>query len=109
MSQVLEGRLYSEGLHVLGAAPSSSATAQFLSAYMGDRLPQEVVESLAVEGIQAARGRLEAAFAAPAVQGGGEAKASAHAALLEAQEVAQLLALNTQVCFDSMSRFGCAL
>lgn len=103
--QVCEGRLYSEGLHVLGAAPGPAATAQFLSAYMGDRLPLEVVESLAFEGFQQARGRLEAAWSAPPAQkegaagagAGADARTGGAAALREAQEVAALLARNTEV------------
>lgn len=40
--QVVESRLFSEGLHVLGAAPSPSQMAQYLSAFFGDELPVEV-------------------------------------------------------------------
>ena len=52
--QVVEGRLYSEGLHVLGQPPSPQQTAQYLSAYFGEAaLPQDVAEvraSLAGDG-----------------------------------------------------------
>lgn len=38
----LEQRLFSEGLHTLGHAPTSSEMEQYLSAYYGDQLPAEV-------------------------------------------------------------------
>lgn len=38
----LEQRLFSEGLHTLGTAPSASDTEQYLAAYYGDQLPSEV-------------------------------------------------------------------
>ncbi|EFN54112.1 hypothetical protein CHLNCDRAFT_25038 [Chlorella variabilis] len=39
--QVVENRIFSEGLHVLGQAPPPDQTAQYLSAYFGDDLPPE--------------------------------------------------------------------
>jgi len=45
--QEVEGRLFSEGLHVLGRAPSADQAAQYLGAYFGDRLPTEAVEAVA--------------------------------------------------------------
>jgi cobalamin biosynthesis Mg chelatase CobN len=61
--QTLENRLFSEGLHVLGAPPSSSQMAQYLGAYYGDSLPPEAVEVLAEgRGVDAARAALEAAW-----------------------------------------------
>ncbi|KAL4859226.1 Acyl-coenzyme A oxidase [Chlorella vulgaris] len=42
--QVLENRLFSEGLHVLGQAPPPEQAAQYLSAYFGGDLPAEAVE-----------------------------------------------------------------
>lgn len=44
MVQVVESRLFSEGLHVLGAPPSPSQLQQYLAAYFGDDLPEEAVE-----------------------------------------------------------------
>jgi magnesium chelatase subunit H len=46
-TQVLENRLFSEGLHVLGQAPSQAALSQYLSAYFDDALPQEAVDMIA--------------------------------------------------------------
>lgn len=61
--QTLENRLFSEGLHVLGAAPSDSQMAQYLGAYYGDALPTEAVEVLAAgQGVEAARAALEQAW-----------------------------------------------
>jgi cobalamin biosynthesis Mg chelatase CobN len=61
--QTLENRLFSEGLHVLGAPPSNSQMAQYLGAYYGDSLPQEAVDVLAEgRGVDAARTALEAAW-----------------------------------------------
>jgi len=39
---VVSGRLFSEGLHVLGSAPKEPQLAQYLSAFFGDDLPDEV-------------------------------------------------------------------
>ena len=47
MEQLLEGRLFSEGLHVLGAAPSTAALEQYLSAYFSGGLPAEAVQAVA--------------------------------------------------------------
>ncbi|GMH35161.1 hypothetical protein BSKO_03029 [Bryopsis sp. KO-2023] len=44
--QVLENRLFSEGLHVLGAPPSQDQLAQYLGAYFGDDIPEEIVEKI---------------------------------------------------------------
>lgn len=40
--QTLEQRLFSEGLHTIGHAPTAPETEQYLSAYFGDDLPPEV-------------------------------------------------------------------
>jgi len=39
--QVVSGRLFSEGLHVLGSAPKEPQLAQYLSAFFGDDLPDQ--------------------------------------------------------------------
>lgn len=61
--QTLEGRLFSEGLHVLGAAPGPEAMASYLGAYYGDALPEPAAMAVA-EGrsLEAARAELEAAW-----------------------------------------------
>ncbi len=45
--QEVEGRLFSEGLHVLGQAPTPGQAAQYLGAYFGERLPTEAVDAVA--------------------------------------------------------------
>ena len=64
---VLENRLFSEGLHVLGEAPSASATAKYLEAYFGETLPPDAINLIAssapgskVEDVRASLGRSNA-------------------------------------------------
>jgi magnesium chelatase subunit H len=45
--QVLENRLFSSGLHVLGAAPDAAALESYLDAYFGETLPASVITALA--------------------------------------------------------------
>ena len=52
--QEVEGRLFSEGLHILGNAPTPKQAAQYLSAYFGDNLPQEAVDVVAATSVTAA-------------------------------------------------------
>ena len=42
--QVVENRLFSEGLHVLGQPPSHAHMGQYLEAYFGGELPGEAVQ-----------------------------------------------------------------
>ncbi|CAM9309741.1 unnamed protein product [Ectocarpus sp. 4 AP-2014] len=44
--QTLEQRLFSEGLHTLGHAPTAAETEQYLAAYFGDDLPPDVVHAV---------------------------------------------------------------
>eukprot|EP00903_Cladosiphon_okamuranus_P008053 g7767.t1 len=44
--QTLEQRLFSEGLHTIGHAPTAPETEQYLAAYFGDDLPHEVVHAI---------------------------------------------------------------
>lgn len=46
--QVLETRLFSSGLHVLGQSPSSEAIASYLRAYFGAALTEEAIAAVAV-------------------------------------------------------------
>ncbi|MEG4516662.1 MULTISPECIES: magnesium chelatase subunit H [unclassified Microcoleus] len=59
--QVVECRLFSSGLHVLGEPPSSEEMTSYLEAYFGDRLSPEQVQELVVEENepQRRRGRRE--------------------------------------------------
>ncbi|MEG3894407.1 MULTISPECIES: magnesium chelatase subunit H [unclassified Microcoleus] len=47
--QVVECRLFSSGLHVLGEPPSSEEMTSYLEAYFGDRLSQKQVQELVFE------------------------------------------------------------
>jgi magnesium chelatase subunit H len=44
--QVLENRLFSSGLHMLGSPPSAEALQSYLSAYFGDELKPELIEEI---------------------------------------------------------------
>lgn len=47
--QLLEGRLFSEGLHVLGAPPSAPQLQQYLEAFFGQGLPRSALQAVAGE------------------------------------------------------------
>jgi magnesium chelatase subunit H len=53
--QVVECRLFSSGLHVLGEPPSSEEMTSYLEAYFGDRLSQEQVKTIV---LQASTGKM---------------------------------------------------
>ncbi|MEP6514701.1 magnesium chelatase subunit H [Microcoleus vaginatus] len=59
--QVVECRLFSSGLHVLGEPPSSEEMTSYLEAYFGERLSQQQVQKLVLEENepQRRRGRRE--------------------------------------------------
>ncbi|MEG4445378.1 cobaltochelatase subunit CobN [Microcoleus sp. AT9_B5] len=59
--QVVESRLFSSGLHVLGKPPNSEEMTSYLEAYFGERLSQEQVRELVFEENepQRRRGRRE--------------------------------------------------
>jgi magnesium chelatase subunit H len=59
--QVVECRLFSSGLHVLGKPPNSEQMTSYLEAYFGERLSQEQVQKLVFEENepQRRRGRRE--------------------------------------------------
>ena len=64
--QVVEGRLFSEGLHVLGQPPSPNQMRQYLSAYFGEGLPEAAVDAVVEagdRGIEAVRQQLERTYA----------------------------------------------
>lgn len=70
--QVVEGRLFSEGLHVLGQPPGPGAMRQYLEAYFDGALPDEALDAVAASdggaarsadgGLAAVRARLERVF-----------------------------------------------
>src|SRR5579883_268187 len=47
--QVLENRLFSSGLHVLGTPPTEEALVTYLQAYFGDTLPEEILAAIAYQ------------------------------------------------------------
>ncbi|NEQ30084.1 MAG: protoporphyrin IX magnesium chelatase, partial [Leptolyngbya sp. SIO4C5] len=51
--QVLENRLFSSGLHVLGEPPSAEILEQYLSAYFGEALPPEVLQAISHHAVKA--------------------------------------------------------
>ncbi len=58
---MVENRLFSEGLHVLGRPPSEAQLSQYLSAFFDGGLPPEAVEAV----VQARGGGLDAVKCAP--------------------------------------------
>ncbi len=75
---MVEGRLFSEGLHVLGAPPGPAAMRAYLEAYFDGALPDEALDAVAAAdgggggsgggahvrngGLAAVRARLERLF-----------------------------------------------
>ena len=49
--QVLENRLFSSGLHVLGEPPNAEQLASYLQAYFGEEISADVVKAIVNEGI----------------------------------------------------------
>ena len=63
----LEQRLFSEGLHVLGAKPSPAQLSAYLGAFFGDRISggaTDLVADLGSGNVEADRAKLEAVWAA---------------------------------------------
>lgn len=93
--QVVENRLFSEGLHVLGNAPSSGQMFQYLQAYFGDDLPEEAVQVVAetpLGDLNEVRTQLERLYR----QGDVESGRLQEAKVQEALRIRDLLALNTE-------------
>jgi magnesium chelatase subunit H len=84
--RLLENRLFSEGLHTLGAPPTPAAMSAKLSAYFQERLPAAAVAVISGgASLEAARASLEAAYA-------GGAAAPTEEAVAEAVQIRDLLA-----------------
>ncbi|KAK9843478.1 hypothetical protein WJX81_004582 [Elliptochloris bilobata] len=104
--QVVEGRLFSEGLHVLGQAPGPAAMRQYLEAYFDGALPDKALDAVSASdgsgagaadgGLAAVRSRLERLFQQDASGSGAEAAAALDARLAEAVQIRGLLARNTE-------------
>jgi magnesium chelatase subunit H len=58
--QVLETRLFSSGLHVLGQPPTAEELHSYLSAYFGDELPPDLLQAISQSPSEASRPALEA-------------------------------------------------
>lgn len=59
---MVEGRLFSEGLHTLGQPPDPEKTRSYLAAYFGDRLPETALDEVSHwngEDLEGTRQRLE--------------------------------------------------
>ena len=85
--QVVEGRLFSEGLHSLGAAPTQEQLFKYLSAYLGEGLPAGAIEAIA------AGSPVDADAALLELKRGGSGAASP-----TAEGVRDLVARGTEVC-----------
>jgi len=74
---VLENRLFSEGLHVLGGAPSDEAASAYLEAYFGQGLCPETIQAVATmrpdDDVESVRAKLEKQYGAG---GGGRGDAA---------------------------------
>ena len=63
--QEVEGRLFSEGLHVLGQQPRPDQMKAYLGAYFGPKLPEHALEAVAAGGgasLEDLRRQLEHSF-----------------------------------------------
>ena len=97
---VLENRLFSEGLHTLGAEPTEASAAQYLSAYFGERLSEDAVAAVAGmragEGLDDVRLALERSLSLPAPAALDDEEGKDSGALAEAVEIRALLRKNTE-------------
>ena len=63
--QEVEGRLFSEGLHVLGQQPRPEQMKAYLGAYFGPKLPEHALDAVAAGGnasVEDLRRQLESSF-----------------------------------------------
>ena len=99
---VLENRLFSEGLHVLGGAPTDAQAAQYLEAYFGDDLPGDAIEKVAAmrvsDDVEAVRAELEKQYGGTEADGadGTAVLSEASTKLSEAVDIRTLLRRNTE-------------
>ena len=66
IAQEVEGRLFSEGLHVLGQQPRPDQMKAYLSAYFGPRMPERAVDAVVAQqtgSLDDLRQQLERSFA----------------------------------------------
>ncbi len=103
---VVENRLYSEGLHVLGAPPNPEQMTKYLSAYFDDKLDADVIEEV-VRGAAQANGSMGASSGGGTSAGTSAAPAPSTDQALrnEAIEIRNLLEENT----NELTSMICAL
>jgi len=108
--QTLENRLFSEGLHVLGAPPSKKSMSSYLTAYFDGALPDDALDVVAdmplASGLEEVRERLERAYRSTSLTASTSAPAPASTPanpaelaagkLEEAVQIRNLLARNTE-------------
>jgi len=103
---VLENRLFSEGLHSLGKAPTEGSMAQYLNAYFDGDISEDIVDVIVKanpkESLDEIKARLEQTFnlsvpanARDAMQSDG-ATATVGDKVVEAVEIRDLLAMNSE-------------
>ncbi|MBD1852143.1 magnesium chelatase subunit H [Leptolyngbya sp. FACHB-711] len=56
--QVLENRLFSSGLHILGETPGAEELQSYLQAYFGDRLPDEIIHAVCTDSLNPTQAQL---------------------------------------------------
>ncbi|GAB4822001.1 hypothetical protein N2152v2_009047 [Parachlorella kessleri] len=102
---VLENRIFSEGLHVLGQPPNHEQAAQYLSAYFGDKLSGEAVQAVSQaapqDSLADVRARLEGLYRQQPTAGSSGGNGAVHAepqeeVLGEALRIQRLLGSNTE-------------
>lgn len=103
---VLENRLFSEGLHSLGRAPTEESMAQYLNAYFDGDISEEIVREIVTaksgESLDEIKSRLEKTFDLSVPIDARDAMANEGATstvgdkVTEAVEIRDLLALNSE-------------
>jgi magnesium chelatase subunit H len=102
--QLLEGRLFSSGLHTLGQPPDAAGRLAYLKAYVGTALPEDLLETISQlrpatdePALMAQAAELERLHPDPNGAGeGGAPRAESSQRLLEALRVCQLLERSTE-------------
>ena len=103
---VLENRLFSEGLHALGKAPTQENMAQYLKAYFDNEIDENIIDEICKaadeESVDAIKARLEQTFNLSVPSSVSDAMQSDSAGatvgdkVSEAVEIRDLLAMNTE-------------
>jgi cobalamin biosynthesis Mg chelatase CobN len=118
--QEVSNRLFSEGLHQFGAPPSPENLSSYLSAYLGDRLPDDEIEQIASTprgDLAALRNTLERRYAMPSAErdsagtaggaaGGTSGQAGGMAAVDEGLQVRKLLEGNKEELASFVKALG---